>query len=81
VLHAVRRRRRLLIRVALVAAPVISVTWCTVRENRLEASFHDVSRGMTPTQVTKIIGTPSWEGVCGAKMPTGLPTSCTREFG
>jgi hypothetical protein len=37
--------------------------------------------GMSPGQVVEIMGTPSWDDRCGARMPTGLPDQCTREMG
>jgi hypothetical protein len=59
----------------------LSVSWCSVRDDRLEANFSKILPGMSVDQVRGIMGSPSWDGQCGAKIPTGLPSQCTREFG
>jgi hypothetical protein len=61
--------------------PVLFIGWCTRRDGLLEAHFNTIKPGMSPDDVTRIMGKPSWVGRCGAKMPTGLPAQCTREFG
>jgi len=47
----------------------------------MEAHFEKVAVGMTPSQVVRIMGEPSWEGQCGSRLGTGIPASCDREFG
>jgi hypothetical protein len=59
----------------------LGVVSCTIRDNLLQSHFSKISSGMSPDQVVDIMGTPSWDGRCGAKLPTGLPAHCTREFG
>jgi len=59
----------------------LSASWCFVRDDRLEADFSKILPGMSADQVLDIMGRPSWDGQCGARMPTGLPTQCTRELG
>ena len=63
------------------AIPALFAGYCTHRDNALESNFAKVSVGMSPDQVMGIMGKPSWDGRCGAKMPTGLPGDCVREFG
>ena len=60
---------------------LLSVSWCTVRDHRLDAHFGKVSPGMSVDPVLSTMGEPSWDGRCGAKLPTGLPSQCTRELG
>lgn len=64
-----------------IVLPLLLVSWCTVRDKRLEARFRTISTAMSPSQVINIMGTPAWEGRCGAKMPTGLPSQCKTEMG
>jgi hypothetical protein len=66
---------------ALIALPVLSISWCTIHDDRLEAHFKEVSPGMSTDQVIGIMGKPSWVDRCGAKMPAGLPKQCTKEIG
>jgi hypothetical protein len=61
--------------------PLLFVVYCVCHDHFLEAHFGKVSPGMVPDQVVAIMGRPSWDGRCGAKMPTGLPTPCKREIG
>jgi hypothetical protein len=61
--------------------PVVAVSWCTARDHLLEAHFEKVTEGMSRDEVVHLMGKPGWEGRCGAKMPTGLPTPCANELG
>jgi hypothetical protein len=36
---------------------------------------------MSVDQVIDIMGRPAWDDRCGARMPTGRPDPCAREFG
>lgn len=74
--------RRHLIRAAIVAVIPLSITWCVARDNRLGTHFLEVSPGMNSDQVKSILGSPSWQGLCGARLPTGLRDPlCSQEFG
>ena len=66
---------------AVVLLLTIFLSWCTFQDNRTAASFSRISKGMAMDQVRAILGAPSWDAQCGAKMPTGLPPDCVREFG
>jgi hypothetical protein len=66
---------------SIVLKPVTLVSWCSVRDNLLEAHFAKITSGMSPSRVVGIMGAPSWDDRCRAKMPTGLPKQCSREMG
>lgn len=64
-----------------ILVPALAVSFCTVRDKLLQAHFERVSSGMSVEQVIRIMGLPSWDDRCGAKMRTGLPHPCKREIG
>jgi hypothetical protein len=65
----------------ILSLPPVLIGWWTIRDDLLWSRFNQIAPGMSPDQVVGIMGTPSWDDRCGAKMPTGLPAQCTREFG
>jgi hypothetical protein len=73
--------KRILVRSSIILTPVLLITWCVGSDQRQEAQFAKVLPGMSPAQVVEQMGKPTWDGKCGAKMPTGLPKQCTREMG
>jgi hypothetical protein len=36
---------------------------------------------MSAEDVVRVMGCPSWDGPCGAKMPAGIPSGFAREIG
>jgi hypothetical protein len=73
--------RPVVTRSAILLVPVLAVSWCAARDHLLEAHFGQVTSGMSRDDVVRLMGKPSWEDRCGAKMPTGLPVPCTKELG
>lgn len=63
-----------------VLLPIVSVSWCTVRDAGLETHFPQVLPGMRKDQVIALLGSPSWDDRCGAKVPRGLPAQCARAW-
>lgn len=61
--------------------PILSISGCYERNSRLEAHFLTIKLGISADQVVQIMGRPAWDGRCGAKIPTGLPSDCAREMG
>jgi hypothetical protein len=72
---------RVLVRSIVILTPVLLISWCTGSDQLQEAHFAKVVPGMSPMQVVDLMGKPTWDGRCGARMPTGLPKQCTREMG
>ncbi len=68
-------------RTVILLVPVLAVSFCTLRDHLLEAHFGKVATGMSRAEVVRLMGEPTWEGRCGAKMPTGLPPQCGNELG
>jgi hypothetical protein len=64
--------RKVMILGTILLVPLLSVGWCTVRDDLLQSRFNKISPGMSPDQVAGIMGNPSWADHCGGKMPTGL---------
>lgn len=60
---------------------VSALLWIGARDGALERDFEKVTLGMSLGQVIGIMGDPTWNSECGAKMPTGLPAGCSRELG
>jgi hypothetical protein len=73
--------RPIVTRSAILLVPALAVSWCTARDHLLEADFGKVTSGMSRDDVVRLMGKPSWEDRCGAKMPTGLPSPCSKELG
>jgi len=73
--------RRAVTRSITLLVPVFAVSWCAARDHILEAHFGKVALGMSRAEVVHLMGEPTWEGRCGAKMPTGLPPQCGKELG
>jgi hypothetical protein len=75
------RRRTVIYALVAVALPALAISWCAARDNRLEANFGRLMPGMSAEDVIRVMGRPSWDGPCGAKMPAGMPNGCAREIG
>jgi hypothetical protein len=54
---------------------------CTARDQLLKARFRTPAMGMSRDQMVRLMGEPSWEDRCGAKIPTGIPAPCAKELG
>jgi hypothetical protein len=66
---------------AVLIAVLLFVGYCRHHDDALASHFSEVSVGMTPNQVISIMGSPTWDGPCGSKLPkvTG-PPNCNREI-
>ena len=73
--------RPFITRGAILLVPALAVSWCTAQDYLLEAHFGKVALGMSRDEVVRLMGKPSWEDHCGAKIPTGLPVPCAKELG
>jgi hypothetical protein len=69
--------------IVILGLPVIGVTSCIVRDDRLDTDFKAVEAGMTLRDVERTIGSPSWNSDCGhGRLPeVSKPANCAKELG
>jgi hypothetical protein len=75
------KSRTIVIIVLIVALPLAFAKWCTSQDDRLQANFAKISIGMSPDQVTAVMGRPLWDGKCRGVLPYAPSHDCAREFG
>jgi hypothetical protein len=75
--------RKFVMPLVIVGLPIIGVSSCIIRDDRLDRDFKAITTGMSSQEIERIMGSPSWNSDCGdGRLPEiRKPTNCTRELG
>jgi hypothetical protein len=75
--------RKFVVPVLIVGFPIVGVSLCIVRDDRLDRNFRAVTPGMSSQEIERIMGSASWDRDCdrGRLPEVRKPANCTRELG